>query len=258
MYVTYKITNTVTGEYYIGSHKTDDPNDDYMGSGKLIKESIKKYGVSAHTKEIIETFDNRADSVKLEHELIRKKKADKLCINMSTGGESFDYINNNLKFDRSYFGSLASHTYATTKKTEDMDNYYKNPKKCRLCGKILPYEKKSTNIFCSGSCAATYNNSVRNPDSPKEISCKRCGKKIKYDKRLKYNVCKQCYITMLKNKEIVTCKPQKKISAKRELILNNKDEIIKKHMDGLSYRKIGNAYGVSGNFIKELIKGRLE
>lgn len=37
------------------------------------------------------------------------------------------------------------------------EKYYENPKKCKECGKIIPYEKR-TNDFCNSSCAAIYNN----------------------------------------------------------------------------------------------------
>ncbi len=74
MFITYKITNNITGMYYIGSHKTDDPYDDYMGSGRLIKESIDKYGLENHTKEILGVFDTREESVDLEHRLVKEKK----------------------------------------------------------------------------------------------------------------------------------------------------------------------------------------
>lgn len=39
--------------------------------------------------------------------------------------------------------------------------YYKNPKYCKECGKIIPFEKASTNVFCSSSCATRYNNKHR-------------------------------------------------------------------------------------------------
>ena len=42
MFYTYKITNNITGEYYIGSHEGDDfLHDDYYGSGRLIKNLLE-------------------------------------------------------------------------------------------------------------------------------------------------------------------------------------------------------------------------
>jgi hypothetical protein len=40
----YRTTNLVNGKFYIGVHKTDDPNDGYLGSGKLIGRAFQKYG----------------------------------------------------------------------------------------------------------------------------------------------------------------------------------------------------------------------
>ena len=42
------------------------------------------------------------------------------------------------------------------------------------------------------------------------------------------------------------------------MLLENKDDINSKHINGMSYRKIGAIYGVSGNYIKDFIKGRIK
>ena len=38
-YGIYKITNKVNGKMYIGQHITDDLDDGYLGSGKVIRSS---------------------------------------------------------------------------------------------------------------------------------------------------------------------------------------------------------------------------
>ena len=40
--VIYKTTNLVNGKSYVGMDSKNDPN--YLGSGKLLKRAVKKYG----------------------------------------------------------------------------------------------------------------------------------------------------------------------------------------------------------------------
>ena len=44
MWCIYKTTNLVNGKTYIGQHKYSKLNDGYIGSGRILKKAIKKYG----------------------------------------------------------------------------------------------------------------------------------------------------------------------------------------------------------------------
>lgn len=87
----YKITNKINNKFYIGMHKTNNLDDDYMGSGKLIKRAITKYGVENFTKEILHIFDNEDDMRNKEKELVVISEN---SYNLLEGGKGgFGYIN---------------------------------------------------------------------------------------------------------------------------------------------------------------------
>lgn len=92
-YIIYKTTNKINGREYIGQHKTKNINDGYMGSGKIIRQAISKYGAENFTKEILFDFDNFEDMNNKEIEMINKeyiKKDD--TYNISQGGNKFNRI----------------------------------------------------------------------------------------------------------------------------------------------------------------------
>ncbi len=92
-YTVYKITNKINGKYYIGKHQTSDLNDGYMGSGKLIRHAIKKYGIDNFTKEIIAILDSEKEMNAKEAELVVISED---SYNLCDGGHGgFSYINRN-------------------------------------------------------------------------------------------------------------------------------------------------------------------
>ena len=90
-YTIYKITNLVNQKYYIGKHQTINLNDGYMGSGKLLKRAISKYGVENFKKEILFIFDNELDMNNKEKEMVLLNEQ---TYNLCPGGQGgFGYIN---------------------------------------------------------------------------------------------------------------------------------------------------------------------
>jgi hypothetical protein len=83
----YKTTCLITNNYYIGIHSTSNINDDYMGSGKRLRYSIRKYGVENHKKEILEYFKTREELIKREIEVVDSNLIKEFnCMNLREGG----------------------------------------------------------------------------------------------------------------------------------------------------------------------------
>lgn len=83
----YKTTCLITGRYYIGMHSTYNMDDGYMGSGKRLRYSIRKYGVDNHKKEILEFFETRELLIEAEKKSITEDMlTDNNCMNLKLGG----------------------------------------------------------------------------------------------------------------------------------------------------------------------------
>jgi pentatricopeptide repeat protein len=58
----YKTTCLITGKYYIGMHSTTNFEDGYMGSGKRLRYSIRKYGLENHHEKALEIFEKMKEA----------------------------------------------------------------------------------------------------------------------------------------------------------------------------------------------------
>lgn len=86
-HLVYKITNIINSKIYIGAHSTDDINDGYLGSGKLIKDAIKKYGKENFKKDILYIFNTPEEMFNMEKEIVTENFIkNKNVYNIVTGG----------------------------------------------------------------------------------------------------------------------------------------------------------------------------
>lgn len=91
-YLIYQITNLVNQKTYIGAHKTANKNDNYMGSGKLIKRAVAKYGIDNFKKEILYVCETEKEMYQYERKLVTENYViDDATYNLKIGGEGGFY-----------------------------------------------------------------------------------------------------------------------------------------------------------------------
>jgi len=86
--------NTLDGRFYIGVHKTTNPNDRYLGSGLHLTAAVKKYGREVFKKEVLFTFKTSEEAYAKEKELVTKELIESGQVyNIATGGvPSIDWL----------------------------------------------------------------------------------------------------------------------------------------------------------------------
>ena len=98
--IIYKTTNLINGKIYIGKDTKNNPT--YLGSGKLLCQSIKKYGIDNFRKDIIEectTKEMLDEREKYWIDLYRSTERN-IGYNIALGGEGGDTISNHPDKDR--------------------------------------------------------------------------------------------------------------------------------------------------------------
>lgn len=73
-------------------------------------------------------------------------------------------------------GAEKSKATSEKMKRERIEKYLSNPKLCKFCNNVIPYEKR-INDFCGSSCSCSFTNKgVRRHGKPPS-NCLKCGKK---------------------------------------------------------------------------------
>lgn len=90
-YLVYKITHIDSGKYYIGAHATENIYDNYMGSGRYIKNAVAKHGIEKFTKEILVECFTSTDMYFTEAELVIV--SDDTYNTMPGGKGGWEYVN---------------------------------------------------------------------------------------------------------------------------------------------------------------------
>lgn len=95
LYTVYRTTNTITGKFYIGVHKTVNPNDSYLGSGIALKDAVKTHGRAAFRKDVLFAFATSAEAYDKERELVTRELVESgSAYNLTEGGvPSIDWGN---------------------------------------------------------------------------------------------------------------------------------------------------------------------
>lgn len=123
----YKTTCQVTGRFYIGMHSTDNLEDGYLGSGKVLGYSIAKHGKENHTKEILEHVITR-EALKLrEAEIVNAELLSQpLNMNLKYGGEGGWDHKPGVSIEKQNFDRLSrSKKSLATRKLRMLDDEYR-------------------------------------------------------------------------------------------------------------------------------------
>lgn len=106
LYTIYKVTNKLNNKKYIGKHITEKIDDNYLGSGNLLRKAVLKYGANNFEKEILFVFDNETEMNNKEKELINLEIVkSQEYYNISLGGKGGVTV---LKKDHPLFSETCS------------------------------------------------------------------------------------------------------------------------------------------------------
>jgi group I intron endonuclease len=148
-YSIYKITNQIDGKIYIGSHKTKDLDDSYMGSGKYLKYAQEKHGIENFTKEILFVYETPEEMYAKEAELVNEEfLATANTYNLKVGGfGGWDHITYTPFRDKDFQSTMSARGNAKRKELFADDEHRKSQALKISVALKAKYESGAVNPF---------------------------------------------------------------------------------------------------------------
>jgi len=140
----YKTTCILNGKYYYGMHSTQNLDDGYLGSGKRLRYSIRKYGEENHEREIIEFCNSRQKLKQREKQIINLNEIAKTeCMNLMCGGEGGFISEEQQRKRSSAAGKRKAYIYKTDAEFRKRFkiNMVKGQRKARAEGRIKTWKE---------------------------------------------------------------------------------------------------------------------
>lgn len=182
----YRITNLINDKTYIGQHKVvkDEKWLTYMGSGRLIRYAIHKYGKDNFSKELVCYANSKPELDNLEKYLIEKELVNERSEYNIYGSDAkfaikLDELNlNDEDLLKWYFDDKMSYNDIALKLNCSIPTVYNYMKELRAIDKrfkdIKQGDNRGKNIYDIETLKL---NSIR---SHQKVVCENCNRKISY------------------------------------------------------------------------------
>lgn len=122
----YETTNLINGKKYVGQHKSQKFDKDYLGSGKILRQAVLKYGFNNFKCVVLYECNSQEEMNELEIKTIKeyKSKLGDMCYNISTQAgtwnmpENHEVWNKGIKLSDEYKHKISEGTKKAMKNPE--------------------------------------------------------------------------------------------------------------------------------------------
>lgn len=151
-YIIYKITNTVNNKIYIGKHKTNNLEDNYLGSGNLIVKAVEKYGKDKFIKEVLYSLNSEEEMDLMETEIVDKEFISREdTYNLAPGGKGGG-LNHGPNHpatlgDKEHFKKMGRNGWDKLKEKLLSDSNFKERRQKKIVESLLKHYEENVGTF---------------------------------------------------------------------------------------------------------------